>query len=157
MSQDRSLWWFNALNVVSAAVLTGYVASEYLIPYVRRKWAKYSLIREKLQLDKSITLNRYEEDVACGAVHPTEIDTGFEDVGGLEEVIGNLQLNIQALISMSSGSGRRSKLLRAPTGVLLYGPPGCGKTLIAKAVARESGARFINVNLATILDKWVRL
>jgi len=40
------------------------------------------------------------------------------------------------------------------TGVLLYGPPGCGKTLLAKAVAKAAGARFINLQVSTLTDKW---
>ena len=40
-------------------------------------------------------------------------------------------------------------------GLLLYGPPGCGKTFIAKAVAGELGARFISVGLADVLDMWI--
>uniref|UniRef100_A0A3Q2XGY2 Outer mitochondrial transmembrane helix translocase n=1 Tax=Hippocampus comes TaxID=109280 RepID=A0A3Q2XGY2_HIPCM len=40
------------------------------------------------------------------------------------------------------------------TGVLLYGPPGCGKTLIAKATAKQAGFRFINLQPSTLTDKW---
>lgn len=40
------------------------------------------------------------------------------------------------------------------SGVLLYGPPGCGKTLIAKATAKASGCRFINLQASTLTDKW---
>lgn len=39
-------------------------------------------------------------------------------------------------------------------GVLLHGPPGCGKTLIAKATAKEAGMRFINLDVAVLTDKW---
>lgn len=47
-----------------------------------------------------------------------------------------------------------SRLWQPPKGVLLHGPPGCGKTLIAKATAKEAGMRFINLDVAMLTDKW---
>ena len=45
--------------------------------------------------------------------------------------------------------------VEAPTGVLLYGPPGCGKTLVAKAVANEAHANFISIKGPELLNKYV--
>lgn len=98
-------------------------------------------------------MTKHEEELAYGALHPRDITTGFSDIGGNEEAIIRLRQITKLLLSPELYS--QSKLFRAPSGVLLYGPPGCGKTMIARALARESGVRFIAVNLATIMDKWV--
>ena len=133
---------------------------EYLWPVIKRRFFGSNAIQERLRLARPISLNKYEEELAyAGAVHPDEIDTKFEDIGGLDNVISELIGNISAMLRDKDDSQYshifQSKLYQPPSGILLYGPPGCGKTLIAKALAAECGARFINVPLALLLDKWV--
>ena len=41
-----------------------------------------------------------------------------------------------------------------PPGVLLHGPPGCGKTMIARAIAKDAGCNFINLDISCVMDKW---
>ncbi|MFD0785298.1 AAA family ATPase, partial [Micromonospora azadirachtae] len=48
--------------------------------------------------------------------------------------------------------GMYGKSLRG--GLLLYGPPGCGKTFLARAVAGEMGARFVSLSMVDVLDRW---
>eukprot|EP00288_Rhodomonas_lens_P019397 CAMPEP_0177689928 /NCGR_PEP_ID=MMETSP0484_2-20121128/471_1 /TAXON_ID=354590 /ORGANISM="Rhodomonas lens, Strain RHODO" /LENGTH=328 /DNA_ID=CAMNT_0019200391 /DNA_START=19 /DNA_END=1005 /DNA_ORIENTATION=- len=80
-------------------------------------------------------------------------DVSWEDVGALGDVREELELSICEPILHP---GKFAALgVKAPTGVLLYGPPGCGKTLVAKAVARESRANFIAVKGPELLNKFV--
>jgi ATP-dependent 26S proteasome regulatory subunit len=87
-------------------------------------------------------------------IAPDEIPVTFEDIGGLETIIEELKESVIYPLTMPHLYAHTSSLLSAPSGVLLYGPPGCGKTMLAKALARESGACFINLHISTLTEKW---
>ena len=72
----------------------------------------------------------------------------------MNEVIEELRESVIYPLTMPHLYAQSSSLLSAPSGVLLYGPPGCGKTMLAKALARESGANFINLHISTLTEKW---
>jgi SpoVK/Ycf46/Vps4 family AAA+-type ATPase len=77
----------------------------------------------------------------------------FADIGGLDSVKLLIRETIEYPLKYPELSARYGK--SAGGGLLFFGPPGCGKTLLARAAAGECNVRFINVNLATVLDKWV--
>ena len=77
----------------------------------------------------------------------------WKDVGGLSYAKKVLEDNI---ITSINNPSKFSKMgIRPPKGVLLYGPPGCGKTLLARALAAECGTNMILVRGQDILSKWV--
>jgi len=80
-------------------------------------------------------------------------DVSWEDIGGLEEVKKRLEEAIEWPLKKPEVFKRLG--IKAPKGILLYGAPGTGKTLLAKAVAKESEANFILVNGPALLSKWV--
>ncbi|KAL4681471.1 hypothetical protein H8959_006948 [Pygathrix nigripes] len=73
----------------------------------------------------------------------------WSDIAGLDDVIMDLKDTVILPIKKKHLL-ENSRLLQPPKAVLLYGPPGCGKTLIAKATAREAGCRFINLQPSTL-------
>jgi ATP-dependent 26S proteasome regulatory subunit len=99
-------------------------------------------------------LTSYEQTIAMELVAPKDISVSFNDIGGLEDIIEELKEAVIYPLTMSSLYSHASSLLAAPSGVLLYGPPGCGKTMLAKALAHESGACFINLHISTLTEKW---
>ncbi|KAK4238629.1 cystathionine beta-lyase [Achaetomium macrosporum] len=103
---------------------------------------------------EEMALNEYESQVALEVVAPEDIPVGFDDIGGLEDIIEELKESIIFPLTMPHLYRHGGALLAAPSGVLLYGPPGCGKTMLAKAVAHESGASFINLHISTLTEKW---
>ncbi|KAJ8062342.1 hypothetical protein OCU04_008888 [Sclerotinia nivalis] len=80
-------------------------------------------------------------------------DTTWAHVGALHEVREQLEMAIVEPIKRPESFARVG--ITAPTGVLLWGPPGCGKTLLAKAVANESKANFISIKGPELLNKYV--
>jgi transitional endoplasmic reticulum ATPase len=77
----------------------------------------------------------------------------WQDVGGLDDIKEALTDN---LISAMKEPTKFTKMgIKPPKGALIYGPPGCGKTMIARALATESGANMILVKGPELLSKWV--
>lgn len=70
-------------------------------------------------------------------------DTTWDDIGSLHDIREELKLAVLAPVKYPEMLARLG--LEAPSGVLLCGPPGCGKTLLAKAIANEAGINFISV------------
>ena len=108
--------------------------------------------------------------VASERVHKTEVaqltleevpDVSYEDIGGLDEQISQIRDSVE--LPFLHPDLYRQFDLQPPKGVLLYGPPGCGKTLIAKAVAHSLSASlgttapsyFLNVKGPELLNKFV--
>ncbi|KAI0142780.1 P-loop containing nucleoside triphosphate hydrolase protein [Xylariaceae sp. FL1272] len=103
---------------------------------------------------EDLVLNEYENMVALEVVAPEDIAVGFDDIGGLDDIIEEVKESVIYPLTMPHLYSHAAPLLSAPSGVLLYGPPGCGKTMLAKAVAHESGASFINLHISTLTEKW---
>lgn len=80
-------------------------------------------------------------------------DVTWADLGGLAEQIEQIRDAVE--LPFAHRELFADFALAAPKGVLLYGPPGCGKTMVAKAVANSSGSSFLNVKGPELLDKYV--
>ena len=77
----------------------------------------------------------------------------WKDVGGLDEIKKTLTDNL--IVAMKEPTKFTKMGIKPPKGALIYGPPGCGKTLLGRALATESGANMILVKGPEILSKWI--
>lgn len=114
---------------------------------------------DKKILDSILVEMRHFEH-AMGVVHPSSLrenavevpDIHWEDVGGLENVKRELHETVQYPVEHAD---KYVKFGMNPSkGVLFYGPPGCGKTLLAKAIANECGANFVSIKGPELLTQW---
>ena len=104
-------------------------------------------------LETAIPLSALEDDDEPGEWEVERPAITLADVAGMEAV--KRRLNLAFLAPMKNPDLRKlyGKSLRG--GLLLYGPPGCGKTFIARATAGELGAKFLAVGLSDVLDMWI--
>ncbi|KAJ0174461.1 hypothetical protein K1T71_009569 [Dendrolimus kikuchii] len=106
--------------------------------------------KHSLALDK---LTDHEMIIASQLVVPDEINVNWKDIAGLDHLIQELRETV-ILPIQKRDLFADSRLTQPPKGVLLHGPPGCGKTLIAKATAKEANMSFINLDVSLLTDKW---
>jgi transitional endoplasmic reticulum ATPase len=127
-----------------------------LLPKIKWK-EEETLPKEALE---KLVVNKKDFEYALRIVEPSAMrevlievpKVKWSDVGGLEEVKEELKEAVEWPLKYPDSFKRLG--IKPPSGILLYGPPGCGKTLLAKAVASEAEANFISVKGPELLSKW---
>ena len=147
----------------------GFVGADIMA--ICREAAMFSLRRilPKINLDEAIPSEiiqelKIEDDdfvKASNMVEPSAMrevmveipDASWEDIGGLDDIKGELQEAVEWPLKYPKLFEKAG--IRPLNGILLFGPPGCGKTLLAKAIANESKSNFIAIKGPEIFSKWV--
>jgi len=155
---------------ILASELHGYTGAdikslcrEAAMKSIRRYLPKIDLETEKIpsEILQSMEIQLIDFYDAMHEVVPTAMrefyverpKVWWQDVGGLDETKKTLRDNL--ILAMKDPEKFLKIGIKPPKGALLYGPPGCGKTLLARALATESGANMILVRGPEILSKWV--
>ncbi|MDD5416510.1 MAG: CDC48 family AAA ATPase [Candidatus Aenigmarchaeota archaeon] len=141
------------------------LAKESAMSALRRVLPEISELKENEPIPKEVVkklrVTKEDFDYALHMVQPSAMrevmievpKVKWADVGGLEEVKESLKEAVEWPIKHPDSFERLG--IKAPRGILMYGPPGCGKTMIAKAVANEANANFISIKGPEVFSKWV--
>ncbi|PHU23713.1 Cell division cycle protein 48 -like protein [Capsicum chinense] len=138
------------------------LCTEAALQCIREKMDVIDLEDENIDAEvlNSMAVTNEHFQTALGASNPSALretvvevpNTSWEDIGGLENVKRELQETVQYPVEHPE---KFEKFGMSPSkGVLFYGPPGCGKTLLAKAIANECQANFISVKGPELLTMW---
>jgi transitional endoplasmic reticulum ATPase len=112
-------------------------------------------VLEKMEVTMDDFINAYKE-VTPTAMREVYIEIStvhWNDIGGLDGVKQHMQEAVEWPLKKPEIFSRLG--IKPPKGILLYGPPGCGKTMLARAVATESEANFISIKGPEVFSKWV--
>ncbi len=114
-----------------------------------------SAMLEKMEVNLDDFMNAYREitPTAMREVYVEIPSVNWADVGGLTDVKQDLQEAVEWPLKKPEAFTRVG--IKPPKGILLFGPPGCGKTMLARAVATESEANFISIKGPELFSKWV--
>ncbi|XP_062183092.1 uncharacterized protein LOC133887165 isoform X2 [Phragmites australis] len=107
----------------------------------------------KKSLKDVVTENEFEKRLLADVIPPNDIGVTFDDIGALENVKDTLK-ELVMLPLQRPELFCKGQLTKPCKGILLFGPPGTGKTMLAKAVATKAGANFINISMSSITSKW---
>jgi transitional endoplasmic reticulum ATPase len=112
-------------------------------------------VLEKMDVRMDDFTNAYKEitPTAMREVYIEVSNVRWEDTGGLEDVKEHLKESVEWPLKNPEMFTKLG--IKPPKGILLFGPPGCGKTLLARAVATESEANFISIKGPEVFSKWV--
>ncbi|XP_024528559.1 uncharacterized protein LOC9633323 isoform X2 [Selaginella moellendorffii] len=109
--------------------------------------------QRKKTLKDVVCDNEFEKILLPEVIPPDEIRVTFDHIGALD----NVKETLRELVMLPLQRPElfvKGQLTKPCRGLLLFGPPGTGKTMLAKAVATEAGANFINISMSTIASKW---
>ncbi len=112
-------------------------------------------VLDKMEVTNQDILDAFREvtPTAMREVYIEAPNVPWDEVGGLEEVKQSLKEAVEWPLKNPEMFKRLG--ITPPKGILLYGPPGCGKTLLARAVATEAEANFISIRGPEVFSKWV--
>jgi transitional endoplasmic reticulum ATPase len=112
-------------------------------------------VLEKMEVRMEDFLNAFREitPTAMREVYIEVPTVQWTDIGGLDDLKQELREAVEWPLKTPEVFTRLG--IRPPKGIMLYGPPGCGKTLLARAVATESEANFITIKGPEVFSKWV--
>ena len=112
-------------------------------------------VLEKMEVKMEDFMGAYKEvtPTAMREVYIEVPSVHWDDIGGLVEVKQELKEAVEWPLKSPEIFERLG--IKPPKGILIYGPPGCGKTLLARAVATESEANFISIKGPEVFSKWV--
>ncbi|KAH7729543.1 Protein MSPN-1 a [Aphelenchoides avenae] len=111
-------------------------------------------VLRRMQLPEDIELTDHEMIMATQLVLPDE-GVDWDEIGGCRELLSEFRKRVILPLRLKHNNTLPASRLCSPAkGILLYGPPGCGKTLIARAVAKAVAARFVHFDLSILTDKY---
>uniref|UniRef100_A0A7S3YUU7 AAA+ ATPase domain-containing protein n=1 Tax=Lotharella globosa TaxID=91324 RepID=A0A7S3YUU7_9EUKA len=110
-------------------------------------------LRARLQKNGySAEMSDYEATMLQHITFPSEIDVNLDDIGGCELIKEAMEEIF--ILPFEKPEFFRGSLLCPPKGLLFYGSPGTGKTMMAKAICKTTGCTFFNIRISTIKSKW---
>lgn len=143
MSSDFSFFLLSAASVISGI-------------YLAHKLTNFSFSFSINSQGKALFFNSHETELLQDLIKVEDLRVTFSDIGGLEQPKNILQDEIRVFKYLQEIYSEElpPKINGLPVTVLVHGPPGTGKTMLAKATANELGVPLLRVQISTLQNKW---